>query len=164
MPSAISGICRTMSKAGMASSASASSSRRGTFAAVMPGRGVGWVPEERGGALAAWRSAARVSCARSASAEAARNSRRDVDPFITAPILVRSGEALAGALTRLRELHIAVPRLGIRMQRVHQSAGRGRHFVHRSLEDGLVGARRAGRAAQLANELERRGADLVLAG
>jgi len=48
------------------------------------------------------------------------------------------------------------------LKTVDQAVGRCRHFVHRSLKYHLIGARRPRRAAELAHELQRGRADLVV--
>src|SRR4051794_1950614 len=62
----------------------------------------------------------------------------------------------------LLNLLFTVARRGVRLERVDEASGRGGDFRNSLVERRLVGARWAGRAAQLAHELERRGVDFVV--
>jgi hypothetical protein len=75
-----------------------------------------------------------------------------------------SGEALLRALARLLHLLDAILRRRRRLIRLDQAPRGRRHLVDRTLERGLVRARGPRRSAELAHELQRRGADLVLGG
>src|SRR4051812_10062744 len=75
-----------------------------------------------------------------------------------------SGEPLARALACLAGFLLAVARRCVDLQRSDQPARRFRHLVDGAVECRLVGARRPRGATELAHELQRRRADLVLGG
>ena len=72
--------------------------------------------------------------------------------------------AILGALACSARLHFAVARRSGGGELVDQSTGGRCDFVDGTLEDGLIGARRSARAAQFADELDCRGADLLVTG
>src|SRR5690242_10119147 len=76
----------------------------------------------------------------------------------------RSPESLLRALAGLARFLLAVARRGVNLERVDESARDRRHVVDRLVEGRFVGLRRLGRSAELAHELKRRGADLVVGG
>src|SRR5689334_9412409 len=63
---------------------------------------------------------------------------------------------------RFFRLHLTVPRRRVRVQRADKTIGRGRYFLHRAIERGFVGLRWLARAAELPDELKRRGTDFVV--
>src|SRR6478752_833147 len=73
-----------------------------------------------------------------------------------------SAEPDPRALARLLRLDLAIARGCAGMQRGEQPPRRDRHFLDGAVERGLVGLRGPAEAGQLAHELQRRGADLVL--
>src|SRR5262245_284880 len=73
-------------------------------------------------------------------------------------------EALSRAGARLRRLDIAIPRRRGGDQGVEQLLGHFGHPVDGAVENRLVGLGGARRSAQLADELQRRGADLLFGG
>src|SRR5207253_8123930 len=83
------------------------------------------------------------------------------------PSGVREGRprvAILGALACSARLHFAVTRRSGGGELVDQSTGGRRDFVDGTLEDGFIGARRSARAAQFTDELDCRGADLLVTG
>src|SRR5207237_3615754 len=70
--------------------------------------------------------------------------------------------AAAGALPGLPSLLLAVAGRGARRERTDQLRRCLGHLVHRAFEDLFVRARGPGRSAQFADELRRRGPDLLL--
>src|SRR5438105_8067803 len=72
--------------------------------------------------------------------------------------------AILGALACSARLHFAVTRRSGGGELVDQSTGGCRDFVDGTLEDGLIGTRRSARAAQFADELDCRGAGLLVTG
>jgi hypothetical protein len=75
-----------------------------------------------------------------------------------------AGKALLEALAGLDGFDVPVPGRPCDGERADQVGGGNGDVVDRTIEDGLVGARRALSAAELAHELEGSGADLVVAG
>src|SRR5262245_10232491 len=73
-------------------------------------------------------------------------------------------ESRRGPRPCLRRLDLSVARLGVGHQRPDQRTRGGRDLLDRVVEHDLVGLGGAGEAAQLANELQRRGADLLVGG
>src|SRR5689334_5663016 len=73
-----------------------------------------------------------------------------------------SGEARLRSLARLHGLDLAVARRRLRLERENELARHFRHVFDRPVESGLIGFRGAIEARELAHELQRRGADLVL--
>src|SRR5262245_43394553 len=72
--------------------------------------------------------------------------------------------ALGGAGPRLGRLDLAVARRGGGLQRLDQLARHPERVLHGPVERRLVGLRRLREAAQLAHELQRGGADLLVGG
>src|SRR5262249_27873393 len=72
-------------------------------------------------------------------------------------------EPRACPLSRFRRLGFAIARRACRRERIEQPSGGGGLFVDRTVERRLVRLRGAGEPAQLADELQRRGADFILA-
>src|SRR5205085_7092664 len=84
----------------------------------------------------------------------------------TDPSGMREGRprvAILGALACSARLHFAVTRRSRGGELVDQPTGGRGDFVDGALENGLIGARRSAGAAQLADELDCRGADLLVA-
>jgi hypothetical protein len=71
-------------------------------------------------------------------------------------------EANAGALPRLLGYDGAVLGRRTRVERINEHAGNLRDLAHRLLEGSFIGEGRFGEAADLAHELERGGADLLV--
>src|SRR5262245_36658108 len=88
------------------------------------------------------------------------------DPgFRCAPpeLLSRLREPRSCSLSRFRGLGFAIARRACRRERIEQPARGVGDFLDRKVECRLVRLRGAGEPAQLADELERRGADFILA-
>src|SRR5262245_54675712 len=74
----------------------------------------------------------------------------------------RSAESFGGTFPSLAGFHFAIARRGIGRERIDQAAGRVGDLPDGRVEGGFVDARRVGRAAELADELQRRRVDLVV--
>src|SRR4030095_10855563 len=103
-----------------------------------------WYPRERGGQLSHF------------------TGRQRGESSFTTPWSSSCTESFGGARARLRGNLLAILRRRRRRQRVDKAAGDVRHFF-----DGMVGClfvclRRCVESAQLANELQRRRADLLV--
>src|SRR4029079_1141894 len=77
--------------------------------------------------------------------------------------LPESGEARLRPLAGLHGLDLAVARRRLRFEGEDKPARRFRHFLDGPVEGSFIGFRRTIEARELAHELHRRGADLVLA-
>src|SRR5262245_27906620 len=85
--------------------------------------------------------------------------------FMDPPLFVLSrSESRRGSRTGARGLHLAVAWLGVGHQRPDQRTRRGGDLLDRVIEHDLVGLRGTGKAAQLADELQRRRAYLLVGG
>src|SRR5215203_3180166 len=87
-----------------------------------------------------------------------------VEGEAASPRASASGEALARALASLAGFLLAIARRRVDLQGGDEPLRGLRHLVDGALERGLVRARGTRRPAQLAHELQRRGADLVVGG
>src|SRR5690349_23375215 len=73
-------------------------------------------------------------------------------------------EALCGLGARLRRLDLSIAWWGIRHETLDERPRRVRDLVHGACKHRFVGFRRPGEAAQLSDELQRRGSNLIVRG
>src|SRR5262245_28880967 len=73
-------------------------------------------------------------------------------------------EPRRGAGARFRRFDVAIAERGLRHDRIEQLPNGVRHLVHGTSERDLVGLRGARETAQLSDELQRGGADLIVCG